>query len=154
MNKIETIKNELTDILNKIGVEFSLDVVEEEGCFKVQINTNNDASILIGKHGDMIHSMQKLLEAILYKKFQDDTTLLINVNDYREKQKERLEKIADNVAKRVIEEKRHAFLRSFSAYERKIIHEYISKNYSNLQSFSEGEGFDRKLVIKLTDEKE
>ena len=36
---------------------------------------------------------------------------------------------------------------SFSAYERRIIHEHIAENYQSLESFSEGEGEDRYLVI-------
>jgi len=149
MEKIEIIKKETNELLTKLGVDFELKIEEDNGCFKIQINSEQDAPLLIGKHGDMISSFQKILEAILFNILKEDVTLLININDYREKQKERLEKIADNVCKRVIEEQRQAFLKSFSAYERRVIHEYIANNFPELESQSEGEGIDRKLIINF-----
>ena len=147
MEKLETIKQEVNDLLEKMGVHFTMEVREEGLAFFVQINTETDAPYLIGKHGEMVQAMQRVLEAILYNKFSEEVTLMVNVNDYREKQKERLEKIADNVGNRVMTESRSAYLRDFTAYERKIIHEYISSNFPELQTVSEGEGSERKLVV-------
>ena len=42
-----------------------------------------------------------------------------------------------------------SFIRGFSSYERKIAHEYITENYPDLTTFSEGEGRDRKLIVDL-----
>jgi spoIIIJ-associated protein len=147
MEKIGIIKQEVNDLLEKMGVKFTMDIREEGPAFFVQINTETDAPYLIGKHGEMVQALQRVFEAILYNKFNEDVTLMINVNDYREKQKERLEKITDNVATRVTAEDRSAYLNSFTAYERKIIHEFISNNYPDLKTVSEGEGAERKLVI-------
>lgn len=147
MEKIDIIKQEVNDLLTKIGVKYELELRMEGAAYFCQINTESDAPYLIGKHGEMVQSLQRILEAILYNKFSEEVSVLVNVNDYREKQKERLEKIADNVATRVMSEERSAYLRSFSAYERKIIHEYISSKYPDLQTVSEGEAADRKLVI-------
>jgi spoIIIJ-associated protein len=58
-------------------------------------------------------------------------------------------RIAENIAKRVTADGQKVELDSFSAFERKLVHEYISANYPSLTSFSEGEGLDRKLVIAL-----
>lgn len=147
MEKIDIIKQEVNELLEKMGVNFTMEVRAEGEAFFVQINTETDAPYLIGKHGEMVQAMQRVLEAILYNKFTEEVTLMVNVNDYREKQKERLEKIADNVGNRVTTEDRSAYLKDFTAYERKIIHEFISKSYPNLQTVSEGEGAERKLVV-------
>ncbi|NTU74234.1 RNA-binding protein, partial [Candidatus Roizmanbacteria bacterium] len=86
---------------------------------------------------------------ILYKSTGESVSLLVNVNDYREKQKERLEHIADQHAQKVQSYQRSSHLRGFSSYERKMIHEYITSTYPDLTTYSVGEGRDRQLVVDL-----
>ena len=74
---------------------------------------------------------------------------MVNVNDYREKQKERLVEIAERSAQKAIEFKSASFVRGLSAYERKVIHEYVTNKYPELASYSTGEGRDRRLVVDL-----
>ncbi|GIW64261.1 MAG: hypothetical protein KatS3mg092_0194 [Patescibacteria group bacterium] len=42
-----------------------------------------------------------------------------------------------------------SFIRGLSSYERKLIHEFITKNFSDLTTYSIGEGKERRLVIDL-----
>ena len=147
MDKIQTIKEEVENLLSKIIDSYEVEVEDLEGSYHIMIKTEEHAPTVIGRHGETIRSLQKILEVIFYKKFGEPVEILVNVNDYREKQKERLEGIADSIAKRAIEEKREIPLRSFSAFERKLIHEYIAKNYPDLTSYSVGEGKDRQLMV-------
>lgn len=143
----ETIQNLTETLLEKLGFDASVTVTDEDGVARIHIQTEEDASLLIGKHARMLAALQRVLGAMLFKHMQEKVDILVDVNDYRDAQKERLAGIADNVARRVIDENRPAQLSSFSAYERKIIHEHISQNYHSLESYSEGEGKYRKLVI-------
>ena len=147
MDKIKSIKSETEELLKKMIDKFGIEVTQEEEVFHVVIKTEEDAPTVIGRHGETIRALQKILEVVLYKKFGEPVDLLLNVNDYREKQVERLEGIAEDIAQRVKSENREVPLRSFSSYERKIIHEYIAKNYPDLTSYSVGEGRDRQLIV-------
>lgn len=147
MDKITTIKNETEDLLKKMIDQFEVEVKEENSTYFIIIKTENPG-VIIGRHGETIRSLQKILEVIFFKKFNESLTILVNINDYREKQKERLEKIAANVAQKVLETKKSQKLNSFSNYERKIIHEFITKNYPQLISYSIGEGLERVLVVE------
>ena len=69
------------------------------------------------------------------------------VNDYRQKQQERLEEIASRYAQKAIDYRSPSYVRGLSSYERKVVHEYVTKNYPELTSYSTGEGRDRRLVI-------
>lgn len=149
MDKIDTIKTEAEGLLNKMIEKFELEVTEEEGIFHVVIKTEEEAPTVIGRHGETIRSLQKILEVILYKKLGEPVDILINVNDYREKQKERLEEIAENIAQRVKTEQKEVPLRNFSSYERRVIHEYISHKHEDLTSYSVGEGRERQLIVSL-----
>lgn len=147
--KTEIIKSETEELLKKMIDHFELSIEEDNGLFHVLIKTEDDAPTVIGRHGETIRALQKILEVILYKKFNEPVSILVNVNDYREKQEERLGSIAAELAQKTLELKEASYMRRFSSYERKIIHEYITKNYPDLTTYSVGEGRDRKLVIDL-----
>lgn len=154
MDKLKTIKSETEELLKKIIDKFEVEVTEEENIFNIIIKAEEEAPTVIGRHGETIRAIQKILEVILYKKFEEPISLLVNVNDYREKQKERLEGIAQQAAVKVQELKEASYLRGFSSYERKIVHEYVTNNYPDLTTFSIGEGRDRKLVIDVKKEED
>lgn len=149
MDKAQTIKQETEDLLKKMIGNFEVEVEEEGDMHHVIIKTEEEAPTVIGRHGETIRSIQKILEVILYKTFNEPVYLLVNVNDYREKQKERLEDMATQMADRVRSSKRSTHVRGLSSYERKIMHEYITSSYSDLTTYSVGEGRDRHLVVDL-----
>lgn len=148
MEKQEVVKTEAEGLLSKLIGEYTLEVTESNGAFQIVIKTE-EAPTIIGRHGETIRAIQKILEVILYKKLQESVHVLINVNDYREKQQERLEYMAGQYADKVTESRQPENVFHLSSYERRIIHQYITTNYPDLASYSEGEGRDRKLIIDL-----
>jgi spoIIIJ-associated protein len=149
MNKTETIKTEAEELLKKMIGKCDIEVEEEGEVHHVIIKTEEDAPTVIGRHGETIRAIQKILEVVLYKTLGEPVHLLVNVNDYREKQKERLQGIASEMAQKTQSVKRSTHLRGLSSYERKIVHEYVTSNYPELTTYSVGEGRDRHLVIDL-----
>jgi spoIIIJ-associated protein len=93
MEKIEIIKKEVEDLLKKMIDKFEVEVEYLNDVYHVKIKADEEASIVIGKHGETIRSLQKILEVIFYKKFKEPINVLVNVNDFREKQKEKLENL-------------------------------------------------------------
>lgn len=148
MEKQEVVKTEAEGLLSKLISQYTLEVTESNGAFQIVIKTE-EAPTIIGRHGETIRAIQKILEVILYKKLQESVHVLINVNDYREKQQERLEYMAGQYADKVMESRQPENVFHLSSYERRIIHQYVTTNYPELASYSEGEGRDRKLIIDL-----
>lgn len=149
------ITDETTTLLKQLGIPADISVTkDDEGVFLVSIHCHEDPSLLIGKFAEGLLAFQRILSIILFKKINEKITILVDINEYRERQKERLAQIADSIAVKVIEEKKPSTIRSFNAYERKIIHEYISKKYPDLKTYSEGEEPNRVLVIDCADKKE
>ena len=149
MEKIEIIKKETEELLSKMINSFTVEVEEELGVYQIVIKTQKEGATVIGRHGETIRAIQKILEVILYKKFNEAVEILVNVNDFREKQKERLEILANEYAEKTRTSQSPSFIRNLSSYERKLIHEYITKNYPDLTTYSTGEGRDRRLVIEV-----
>ncbi len=149
MEKQETIKKETEALLQKMISTFEVEVNEDEGVYQVMIKAEEEAPTVIGRHGETIRALQKILEVVLYKEFNEPVSILVNVNDYREKQKERLEGLAMQYAQKTQETKEASYIRNLSSYERKVIHEYITENYPDLTTYSVGEGRDSRLVVNL-----
>lgn len=149
MDKVQTIKTETEALLNKMINKFEVEVTDDGGVFQVIIKTEEEVSTVIGRHGETIRAIQKILEVILYKQFNERVEILVNVNDFREKQKERLETMAREYAEQVKSTGTAAYIRSLSSFERKLIHEFVTSNFSELTSSSVGEGRDRQLVIEV-----
>lgn len=154
MDKVKIIKKEADELLAKMIGTFEVEVEAEDDIYHVIIKADEEAPTVIGRHGETIRALQKILEVIMFKKLGEPVDLLVNVNDYREKQKERLEGIAESLAQRALEEKREVALRSFSSYERKIVHEYIANKFPELTTYSVGEGRDRQLLVSLKKEEQ
>ncbi len=149
MDRIETIKTETESLLSKMISKCEVEVQEDEGIFQILIKAEDEAPTVIGRHGETIRAIQKILEVMLYKQFGEPVSILVNVNDYREKQKERLEGLATQFAEKAKESKEPEYIRGLSSYERKMIHEYITSNHPDLTTYSVGEGKDRQLVVNL-----
>ncbi len=150
MDKVNVVRTETEELLKKLVTVYTLDIMEDEGAFQIVIKTE-DAPTLIGRHGDTVRAFQKILEVVLFQKLQEPVRLLINVNDYREKQTERLNDMAREYAQKTLESKMAGYISHLSSYERRIIHQFITSEYPQLASYSVGEGRDRQLVIDLKD---
>ncbi len=149
MDKVELIKTNTQDLVSRMVDAAEIDVIQEGDVFHVNIKVDEEAPTVIGRHGETIRALQKILEVMVFKQTNEKIDLLINVNDYREKQMSRLQYIASEAAKKVQERESATYLRGFSSYERRVMHEYIATNYPELTSFSIGEGRDRRLVVDL-----
>ena len=149
MDKVKLIQTETEELLSKIIDKPEVEVTEDDGIYHVTIKSEEEAPVIIGRHGETIKAIQKILEVVLYKKLGESVEILVNVNDYREKQKERLEELADRFAQKAKELRNASYIRGLSSYERKLVHEYVTQNYPDLTSYSTGEGRDRRLVIDL-----
>lgn len=149
MDKVKLIQKETEELLAKIIDKPEVEVSEDDEIYHVTIKSDEDAPVIIGRHGETIKAIQKILEVVLYKKVGESVEILVNVNDYREKQKERLEELAERFAQKAKELRGASYIRGLSSYERKLVHEYVTQNYPDLASYSTGEGRDRRLVIDL-----
>lgn len=152
MDKQSTVQT-LADQLLKMMIEkYTLTVETMDDAYMVSVKTDDDAPTLIGRHGETIRAMQKILEVACFKELKEPVVLMVNVNDYREKQKERLEHIAGQFAQRAKDQGHAVYARGFSSYERKMMHEYVAATYPELTSYSVGEGRERQLVIDVKKE--
>lgn len=126
------------------------DVSVEEGedeQVAVEIRVTNPAN-LIGFRGRNLAALQTILGLMVKKELGEWVRVILDVNDYRKEQRERLEKMAKNLAQKVIDTGKSVEMVHMSSYERRICHMAIA-DMEGIASESEGEGEERHVVIKL-----
>ena len=89
MDKVQLIQTEANELLSKIIDNVDIEVSEDHGVYHVLVKAEDEAPTIIGRHGETIKAIQKILEVVMYKKTGESVELLVNVNDYREKQTEK-----------------------------------------------------------------
>jgi len=146
----ETILQLACDLLAKMNFEvdnaFVEDIEEEEGQVLVEITVANPAS-LIGFRGKNLAAVQTVLSLMIKSRLGEWLRVLLDVNNYREEQKTRLESMVNNFAEKVLETGKPVALANMSSYERRICH-MASVKFEGIMTESEGEGEDRHVVIK------
>lgn len=158
MDERELLEATTKEVLDKLGFANANISIErdEENRLNVQVDVPPEESgMLIGFHGETLASLQLLLSQIIYKKLGEWRTVILNVGDYRQKRQLSLESMALNAAQRVKLTGQAVMLPYLSSSERRLIHLSLSQD-PQVETFSQGEGRDRRLVIspKKKQEKE
>ncbi len=150
--ELKTFLTQLCEHCGSSEEEINIEIMETEEKVEIKLDLpEEDSGIFIGHHGDSIDSIQRILRII----FQDEygsKRVVLNINNYREKREERLKDLTYSAANKVLDTKEeHAFNSFLPAHERYIIHSTLAeeKEFSSLESVSEGVGRNRKLVIRL-----
>lgn len=149
----EEVKNEIKKFILELGnlmnIKIESKVEEEDNIFKVYLDSNNN-SILIGKDGKTMRSLQNILRSAINVKTKIYIKINVDVSGYRENQLKKLETIVRKVAKEVVNSKVDAKLDPMNSYERRFVHNIINE-YANLETESVGEEPNRCTVIKYKD---
>lgn len=112
-----------------------------------------ESSLLIGREGANVGSIDHLIKMLLRKDALNSPTFLIDINDYRRAKIERLRQIAKSAALRVSWQGKPETLNPMSALERRIIHMELS-NSPLVETKSTGEDPNRSVVVNPLNQKE
>lgn len=148
MNQQESIdfaKKYLEDILSFFGVNLSVDASVSEDIIELSVPSSEANNILIGRNAETLRAIQYVVSTTLRNK--NGALMRVNV-DIANYKKQRAEKLAET-AREWIEQVRttgDSYIASINAADRRIVHQ-VATEYEDIQTFSEGEGRDRKLII-------
>lgn len=144
--KIKTIEQTLKKLFKLLEIPIEHTIEKEEETYLVKIKAE-EAGILIGAHGQTLRSLKHFLTLVLFKEFGEWVNVSVDVNDYLKKREQELGEMAEKAAERVIITGEPVVLSYLNSAERRIIHLALS-SHPQVYSESEGEGRERKLVIK------
>ena len=147
---VNYLKESLSTIMNLMNIESNLEVRRREKNIEIKIFSNQN-SILIGKEGRNLESLQNILRQILLKEEINDYKIILDIENYKEKKVTHLEWTVRQIAREVAKTKVEAKLDSMNSYERRIVHNALSKN-KYVYTESVGEEPNRYVIIKPKEE--
>ena len=107
-----------------------------------------DLGILIGKHGQTLDSLQYLTNLVANKNSNERVRVIIDVEDYRDRRIETLNRLAARLADKVKRTGERVALEPMNPHERKIIHMALQGD-RRVTTLSEGDEPYRHVVIEL-----
>ena len=139
-------KEYLKTLVEGMGVGVNFETLRKDNYLKIILHPEN-SSILIGKEGRTLSSIQNVLRAVLTKETGMHINIILDVENYKEKSQKHIERLAKNLAKEVQKTKEPVRMDSMNSYERRLIHEVL-KDFKGITTESEGEEPNRAVVIK------
>ena len=120
-------------------------VTEDEGTIRFDV-TGEHVGILIGRHGETLNAIQFLMSLVINGKVANHRGVIFDVENYRERQADKLETLAQRMAEKCRRTHRRVTLSPMNAAERRIIHITVEK-INGVTSYSEGNEPHRRVVI-------
>ena len=142
-------KELITNIVETMGLEIKIETKKKDESLNFNLFSNNNA-ILIGKNGKTLDSIQTIVRNSIQNKTGFKVNIIIDVENYREKQIRNMERTIKNIAYEVIKTGVSVSLDPMNSYERRIVHNICGK-VKGIKTESIGEEPERYIVIKRKD---
>lgn len=142
-------KEFLEQIFKAMGMDLIIEKFVNQKEDEVVLKIHGEGiGVLIGKHGQTLDALQYLTSLAGNKGRKTWNRVILDAENYRERRRQTLERLAKNLADRVRRTHKKAMLEPMNPYERKIVHMSL-QNDPAITTYSEGEEPYRKVVIDL-----
>jgi len=142
-------KNNAEEFINKIMESFKIKaeiVWEEKDDIPIMRLYGDEMGIIIGNKGKTLEALQILMSIIANKNSLVKGIIILDIEDYRKRKGKALEQLSEKMAERAVETGEDVILEPMTASERKLIHNFLSKN-DEVITMSIGEEPERRIVI-------
>lgn len=143
---IDTIKECINEITKLMGLTVNLEVRRREENITIKIFSDHNA-VLIGKNGSTIEALQTIIRQIIHNETKNFISIILDVENYKDKKNKNIEMLAKRVAREVAKTKFETKLDSMNSYERRIVHSTLAED-KYVYTESIGEEPNRCVVIK------
>lgn len=139
-------KNILETLLKGLNVKGNIERKIRDKVITYNIHSDSSA-VLIGKKGKTLDSITTFIKYSLNSQIGFYINIIIDVENYKEKQNYYLERDVKRIAREVTLSKVDVKLDPMNSYERRIVHNALTK-FDYIETISEGEEPNRCVVIK------
>ena len=143
---IDYTKEVINEITKLMGLTVNLEVRRREENITIKIFSDHNA-VLIGKNGYTIQALQTIVRQIIFNEVNQNISIILDVENYKEKKIRNIEYLAKKTAREVAKTKVEAKLDSMNSYERRTVHNILSED-KYVYTESVGEEPNRCVVIK------
>lgn len=138
-------KKYLEDLLSFFSANLTVNSTCDDDVIELSVPSSELNSLLIGRNAETLRSLQYIVSTVLRNQNAALTRINIDIADYK---KQRAERVAAQ-AREWIEQVRRtgdSYVASLNAADRRIVH-HVASEYSDIRTFSDGEGRDRRITI-------
>jgi spoIIIJ-associated protein len=108
--------------------------------------TGTELALLIGRHGTTLEALQEVTRAAVQREVGERAFVNLDVEGYRARRRAILERRARSAAAKVRRSGKPQALEPMPAYERKVVHDVLTR-FQGVQTSSDGEEPNRRVVI-------
>lgn len=141
----------LEGMLERMGIQANVEPNLEDGTMYVDVigpePDDEDMGLLIGRHGLTLEAVQELTRVVVAQRTGQRARVVVDVEDYRKRQIDRLTARVRETATRVRRTGRSEALEPMNPFLRRIVHGAVAE-IDGVDSASEGEGAERRVVIR------
>ena len=141
----------LEGLMARMGLSAEVEPTFEDGSLYVDIlgegPDDEDMGLLIGRHGQTLEALQEVTRVVVGQKSGMRARILVDVEEYRRRQRARLQARAREIAQRVARSGREEELEPMNPFERKVVHDAVS-SVPSVTTVSRGEDPERRVVIR------
>lgn len=146
---IEYIKKYVEDLMAFFDLNITAEVSIEGDILIVKIPSTQYNSLLIGRGAETLRSIQHLLSSLLRNSNAAVERVNLDIADYKQQRAEKLTEKARGWFQEVRDTGKSKTL-DLNATDRWTVH-HAAHDFDDIETHSEGEGRDRRLVISLKD---
>ena len=141
----------LDGLLTRMGLSVDVEPAFEDGTMYVDVLAQDpddeDMGLLIGRRGQTLDALQELTRVVVGQRTESRARIVVDVEDYRRRQRARLEARARDLAKRVARSGREEELEPMNPFDRKVVHDAVA-GVRGATSASRGDEPERRVVIR------
>lgn len=138
------------DILSFFGLNVAVSSTCEDEMIELSIPSTEANAILIGKDADNLRALQSLISANLRLKNSAIYRVNLDIADYKKHKNDKLIERAEKWIERV-RQTGQDYVVNLNPADRRIVHK-LAQDYSTIETHSEGEGSERRLIISRVKE--
>lgn len=142
---VEYAKEYLEDLLSFFAVNVIVDAKMNDGVIELDVPATEESSILIGRGAETLAALQSTVSAALRNRGVERPRLNIDIAGYKKQHNEKLAEQARGWIEGV-RSSGDSYVANLNAAERRIVHQ-VATEYSDIRTYSEGEGRDRHIII-------
>lgn len=141
------LKDKADKFFELMGIEEATIKVEKinEDEFSVLIESGKDDGLLIGRDGITLDSISHIFGKMLSANFKG-VRVRVDIADYRTRREEKLREKVIEIAGKINDFTQEYIIKNLNPLERRIVHMTV-KDFNEIGSRSEGEGFVRDVII-------
>lgn len=143
---IDDVQEFLKNILKGMGVDVTFEVNTKNETTTIKMYSSENP-LIIGRNGQNLAALTTIVRQYIKKITANGPRIILDVEDYKDRQVKRLERLAKDLAREVLKTKVDVEMDNMNSYERRIVHNVLT-DFKDIKTESVGEEPNRHIVIK------